>query len=231
MSQHAAQPYAVGGPHAVAPRVPEGLAVAALMLASVYTVVEVLLLLTSFGAAETYGEAARQGTDVAGVITAYDVLGMGYVVLLPLWIVTCLFLQRARRRAVALAPRFHHQRSPVWTWLGWPVPIVGLWFPYQVVRDIVRNAWRDPWGDQRQRLHLGLWWATWVVAIVAGQVTSRLIPWSGTPDADAVARLPLFQGITAVATVAGLVLWVRIVNSLLHALRTPPDVSDVTLPY
>ncbi|NYK37261.1 DUF4328 domain-containing protein, partial [Salmonella enterica subsp. enterica serovar Typhimurium] len=82
--------------------------------------------------------------------------------------------QRARRLAEALAPGFAHQRGPAWTWLGWIVPVVGLWFPYQVVRDIVRNAWRDPWGDQRRRLDLGLWWGAWVVALFAGQIASRL---------------------------------------------------------
>lgn len=164
------------------------------------------------------------------VLTAYDVLGIGYAVLLPLWIVTSLFLQRARRLAEALAPGFAHQRGPAWTWLGWIVPVVGLWFPYQVVRDIVRNAWRDPWGDQRRRLDLGLWWGAWVVALFAGQIASRLLPWSGTPDADLVALLPLFHGITAAATVIGLVLWVRIVRSLVHALREPVEVTNVTLP-
>ena len=217
-------------PPAVLPRVPEGLAVAALVLASVYTVVEVLLFVTSFGAAVAYADAAREGADVTTVLTAYDVLSIGYAVLLPLWIVTSLFLQRARRLAEALAPGFPHQRGPAWTWLGWVVPVVGLWFPYQVVRDIVRNAWRDPTGDQRRRLNLGLWWGLWLVALLAGQIASRLLPWSGTPDADLVALLPLFHGITAAVTVAGLVLWVRIVNSLMHALKEPVEVTNVTLP-
>ena len=47
-------------PPATLPRVPEGLAVGALVLASIYTVVEVLLLVTSFGAAEAYADAARE---------------------------------------------------------------------------------------------------------------------------------------------------------------------------
>ncbi|MCW2735886.1 DUF4328 domain-containing protein [Nocardioides sp.] len=231
MSEPAPQPYAFGAvPPAAAPGVPTGLAVTALVLAAVYTLVEVLLFLASFGAAESYGAAAREGADVATVFTAYDVVGIGYVVLLPLWIVTSLFLQRARARAVALAPDFPHRRGPVWTWLGWVVPVVGLWFPYQVVRDLVRNAWRDAWGDQEQRLHLGFWWTTWVLALVASQITSRVIPWSGVPDADAVALLPLLHGTTAVATVVGLVLWVRIVTSLLHALEAPPHVTAVTEP-
>ena len=83
MSEPAPQPYAYGPPAAL-PRVPEGLAVAALVLASVYTVVEVLLFVTSFGAAEAYADAARKGADVTTVLTAYDVLGIGYAVLLQI---------------------------------------------------------------------------------------------------------------------------------------------------
>lgn len=232
MSQHAPPPYAFEPPpgRSVAPGVPEGLAVTALVLGGLYTLIEVLLFVTSFGAAETYGEAARRGTDAMDVVTTYDLLGIGYVVLLPLWIVTSIFLHRARARAVALAPGFSHQRGPAWTWLGWVVPVVGLWFPYQVVRDIVRNAWRDPWGDQKQRLNLGFWWTVWVVALVAGQITSRLIPWSGAPDADMVAQIPLFQGVTAVAAVIGFVLWVRVVNSIVRALKAPYDVTDAHWP-
>lgn len=227
MTERPAQPYyGPPPPQIAAPPVPEGLALAALVLAGAYTAVEVLMFLTSFGAADTYAEAARTGTVVADVWTAYDLLGLGLVVLLPAWIVTSVFLRRARRRAIASAPGFSHQRGPVWTWLGWVVPIVSLWFPYQVVRDIVRNAWRDPWGDQRQHLGLGFWWTAWLVALVASQVASRQIPWSGVPDADAVARLPMLHGITAVAVVIGFVLWVRIVNSLVRALKVPPSPAE-----
>lgn len=203
----------------------------AVVLACVYAALEVLSFLTSFGAAKAYGDAARQGTDVLDVLTAYDVLSIGYVVLLPLWIVTSLFLRRVRACAAAVAPGVGHERGPVWTWLGSVVPVVCLWFPYQVVRDIVRHAWRDPWGDQRHRLNLGFWWAAWLVGFGASQVASRQVPWSGVPDADAVARLPLLHGITAIATLIGLVLWMRIVNSLLRALKTPHAVTDVTQTY
>lgn len=205
---------------------PEGLALASLVLAIAYTVVEVVLFVTSFEAADVYGEAARSGTDVLDVWTTYDLAGAGLFLLFPAWIVTSIFLRRARLRAVATAPGFSHERSPVWTWLGWVVPIVSLWFPFQVVRDIARNAWRDPWGDQRQHLYLGFWWAAWLVVLVVGQVSSRALPWSGVPDADAVARLPLLHGITVALALVGLALWVRIVNSIVKALKVPPPPYD-----
>lgn len=207
-------------PPLVRPPAPQGLATAGLVLGAIYTAVELLTFLASFGAAEAYGEAARRGTDSTEVVTAYDVLSLGFVVMLPLWIVSSLFLQRARAAAAVAFPSGAHQRGPAWVWLGWIVPIVNFWFPYQVVRDIVRNAWRDPWGDQRQRLQLGVWWAAWVVALVTSQVASRAIPWSGPPDADAVALLPLLHLVTAVATMVGFALWVRIVRSDVAGLQS-----------
>lgn len=231
-SQPAAQPYYGPPPPGASPAsVPEGLGLAALVLAGAYTTVQVLMFATSFGAADAYAEAARAGTDASDVWTTYDLLAaLGFVVLLPAWIVTSIFLRRARRRAIASAPGFSHERGPVWTWLGWVVPIVSLWFPYQVVRDVVRNAWRDPWGDQRQHLALGFWWTAWLVALGASQVASRQIPLWGIPDSDAVARLPMLHGITAIAFVIAFALWVRIVNSLVRALKVPPSPAEAPPP-
>lgn len=221
MGDHTPPPPAwVPSPPVVRPPAPQWLATAGLVLGGIYTTVELLTFLASFGAAHAYGEAARQGTDAAEVVTTYDLLSVGFTVMLPLWIVSSLFLQRARAAAALAFPTGAHQRGPAWVWLGWVVPIVNLWFPYQVVRDVVRNAWRDPWGDQRQGLHLGVWWSAWVVSIVTSQVASRAIPWSGTPDADAVALLPLLHLVTAVATVVGFALWVRIVRSVVRGLQS-----------
>ena len=59
------------------------------------------------------------------------------------------------------------------------------------------------------------------------EITERLMILRNTL---AVALLPLFHGITAAVTVVGLVLWVRIVNSLMHALKECVEVTNVTLP-
>ena len=202
------------------PGVPTGLATAGLVLGGLYTLAEVLTFLASFEAAETYAAAARTGTDVMDVLTTYDLLSVAFLLLVPLWIVSSLFLQRSRTRAVALWPGRTHRRGPAWTWLAWIVPVVCLWYPYQVVRDIVRNAWRDPWAEQHESLFLGAWWALWLASLVSERLSARLLPWSGVPDADQVAMLPFFHGITAVTTVIGFVLWVRIVRSVVAGLRT-----------
>ena len=61
-------------------------------------------------------------------------------------------------RAATLARRagLPARRSPLWAWLGFLVPIVGLWFPYQVARDTI------PSGDPGRRI-VRLWWTCWLV--------------------------------------------------------------------
>jgi hypothetical protein len=45
-----------------------------------------------------------------------------------------LWLSRARENATLIAPD-RVRRSAIWAWLGWWVPVVGLWFPKQIVDD------------------------------------------------------------------------------------------------
>lgn len=51
------------------------------------------------------------------------------------------WLSRARDNAEAISP-LPHVRGRAWIVLGWIVPVVNLWFPYQVVQSIWRTS--DP---------------------------------------------------------------------------------------
>ncbi len=75
------------------------------------------------------------------VLTPYDVVG---VLRLPFQalalVVTSVWLFRARQNVVSLRPEATQTRSPAWVVLGWLIPVVSLWFPFQVVRDVRRDA-------------------------------------------------------------------------------------------
>ena len=51
------------------------------------------------------------------------------------------WLWRARANAEAIAP-VPHVRGKAWIVFGWVVPVVNLWFPYQIVQSIWRTS--DP---------------------------------------------------------------------------------------
>ena len=172
-----------------------GLRTAVIVAAVAYT--EILWL-------QAFVAALTASGMVAGV-TTYNVLGM---LLLPLlivtYVVTGLWLQRARRNADRIAPN-QQRLSRVWVWLGWIVPIVSFWFPRQLVDDVWRSTVRDPAEPET-----GWWWGTWLIALVPLNWLSVLLATGGA--SWVVGRL-----LVAIAmTVAG-VFWIDVVRTVSDA--------------
>jgi len=72
-----------------------------------------------------------------------------------------LWFHRARINAEILGYRQRH--SPGWTFWGWVIPIVDLWFPFQTMGDI----WRAGLPAQQRRhvaLLPALWWTCWLAS-------------------------------------------------------------------
>nr|BFF17814.1 hypothetical protein GCM10025730_13350 [Promicromonospora thailandica] len=142
LARAAQQPpqYVHAAPYAPPPRSAAGLGVATIVLACVWTVVQVLQLATAPQAADALRAAAAAGDGaLASAFTGYDAVGLLLVpVQIAAYVVACLWLSTSRATAEALDPRYVHARGRVWAWLGWWVPVVSFWFPYQVVRDVRR---------------------------------------------------------------------------------------------
>jgi hypothetical protein len=188
-----------------------GLGVAVIALASVWTAVQVLELLFAPLGAEALrraGEAGVGGFD--SEFTGYDAAGiLSLLVQVAAYIVTCLWLYRSRSTAFAASPGYLHERSKVWAWLGWWVPVVSFWFPYQVVRDIRRATASGPVSS------IGGWWAAWLVFLIGSNVASRMTT-STTAEQTLVAAdaLVLVEVVSTVAMIVALPLWIRIVRDI-----------------
>lgn len=63
--------------------------------------------------------------------------------------------------------------GPHWVWLGWIIPILSWWRPYQLVGDTWREsaAAGEARGTETPRW-LPLWWAGWLAYIVFSQIAS-----------------------------------------------------------
>jgi hypothetical protein len=188
-----------------------GLGTAAIVLACVLTAVQVVVLLLAPEGAAALRAAGEVGMPAyQSQFTAYDAVNLLYGALqVACYIVTCLWLSRSRATAVAANPTFTHERSPVWSWLGWWVPIVSLWFPYQVVRDIHRSTSRGPVSG------IGGWWAAWLVYFIASRMATRagtrLTPEATLQGAD---QLVTTEFVATFAMVVALVLWIRIIRDV-----------------
>jgi hypothetical protein len=188
-----------------------GLGTAAIVLACALTAVQgVVLLLAPEGAAALRAAGEVGIPAYQSQFTAYDAVNLLYGALqVACYVVTCLWLSRSRATAVAANPKFIHGRSPVWSWLGWWVPIVSLWFPYQVVRDVLRSTSRGPVSG------IGGWWAAWLVYFIASRIATRagtrLTPEATLQGAD---QLVTTEFVATFAMVVALVLWIRIIRDV-----------------
>ncbi|MFE7508105.1 DUF4328 domain-containing protein [Promicromonospora sp. NPDC057488] len=191
-----------------------GLGTASIVLASVWTATEVLGLLLAPQAAEALREAGEAGVSaVDSTFTGYDAMTLlSGLVQLAAYVVTCLWLYQSRSTAVAANPTFRHQRGPVWVWLGWMVPVVAFWFPFQVVRDVRRATSRGPVSG------IGGWWAAWLVFFGASNLVGRLVASSSEDSASSAAdALVGLEGVATLACIVALVLWIRIIRDVTRA--------------
>jgi hypothetical protein len=202
-------------------RAPQALAAVTIALA---VVVAALQVAVAVAALRTRGTVeALYGPDP----TALDwIVTATFAALIAAYVVSCLWLQRARTNARLISPGVAHQRSSVWVWLGWVVPIVNLWFPYQVVRDIRNGSVR-----LGQTVGVGLWWTAWLVYLLVPRAIHRLQAADAranidlNPDVDA---FPVADVLTAVMAVVACALWCTLVAQITAAQKaalngaTPP---------
>jgi uncharacterized protein DUF4328 len=84
------------------------------------------------------------------------------------------------RRARINAERhdYPQRRARGWAFWGWIVPIVDLWFPFQIMGDIWRAGL--PPGQRRKTAWLpALWWTCWLLSGVS--IGARAMPPTSNP--------------------------------------------------
>lgn len=161
-------------------------------------------------------EQFEQGGTAVGVddlAAAEDLVMTVYYAMLALYALTgisfIVWLFKARRNSEILctAP---HRRPETWVGWGWVVPVVNLWYPFQVVRDIWKasspttdraaESLRGVPGSPLLALWWGCWWAAYVVVVV-GTIALRV---SETTTLDELRGIALTTTASAVVTaVAG----------------------------
>ena len=107
----------------------------------------------AFDRSNQVGDAGHLSTaaTTASVLVTFATLGLE--VFFMIWLY----------RAAGLARKagLFARRDPVWAILGFIVPVVNLWFPYQVARDCLQA------GDPRRRLS-ARWWTWYLISACFG---------------------------------------------------------------
>ncbi|GAA3542652.1 DUF4328 domain-containing protein [Kribbella ginsengisoli] len=148
-------------------------------------------------------------------------------------VVFVVWLWRARTAAEAINPWFPHRHDRGWVIASWIVPIVFLWYPLQVVSDVIAGSTRQVEPGVPEKLPAGsnvvnVWWGTWIAYTLVD-----LFPVG--PDEDATASDFLWGAVhptvTAVLNVVCAVYAVRVIRLVtdLQA-STPADELAPGLP-
>lgn len=191
------------------PRVPAGLATSTIVLAVVVTAVQALAWVMSFGAAEDVRDAIDGNPGTFAAANSYDALNVLLACAqIAAGVVACVWLWKSRVFAEAVTPGAYHARSRVWVWLGWCVPVVAWWFPFQVVRDVGRATLR------REPASVGLWWTGWHVFAFASNAAGRAV------NASTIDALPALETVATAGLAVALAGWIRIIRDLTGAQRT-----------
>ncbi len=210
MSQQEHQP-AFGPPL----RAPGG-ATAVIVLACVVLALQVIVFVVAL-------RSATQGTGVPEpAAVSLTELPMT-LVQVAAGVVSCVWLWQSRQFAVAVDPGAPHARDAVWVWLGWVVPVVAWWFPYQVVRDIREATVREP-ADRG-----GLWWGAWIVTSLASTASFYTVVFVVADVADPMSA-PVVEGVVLVAMALALWGWIEIVREIHAAQRQWLSSADATVP-
>jgi hypothetical protein len=148
------------------------------------------------------------------VVPVYDLVAIPFLLaLIAAYVVTCLWLWRARKFAEAVAPEQPHARKAGWIWAGWVVPIVSFWFPFQIVRDI-RRATVPAAGSSSQIV--GFWWAAFLTYHILTYIISRVTLTQSLQESLGDILGPL-ESLNALAAVAAFSLWVLVVREIVQA--------------
>jgi hypothetical protein len=94
-------------------------------------------------------------------------------------------------------PIARHVRERGWVWGSWVCPVVSLWFPFQIVRDV--QAATNPHG--RWTALIGWWWAAFLVLNLMWSAYSL----RGGDGYD-LAEVKAFNAIAGIGEVIGLLL-------------------------
>jgi hypothetical protein len=185
-----------------------GLGTAVTVLSGLLTVGYWISALLSPSADREYEAAAANGRSAADVFTTYDSIDLFTLpVLIAAWVVTCVWLGRARENALRLNPD-GQRRSAVWVWLSWLIPIVSLWFPKQILDDTIKST--APAAGVREPISTGWYWAAWIAMNLLSNLGFALS--SRAELGDKV--MPALDFGVAIAATAALVLWVLLVRRI-----------------
>ena len=169
-----------------------------------------IVALASIPSAQSYRDQLASGTAADQIVTAYDAM----TVIIPItmissWVVTSLWLKKLHIAATATNPTAMRLKRP-WVFWSWIVPVVSLWFPKNIIEDLLKAEGSDESTSLIGKDTL-TWWLTWVGFALVNNI--GIVSAFDAADGYVPIRPELELAGACLLTGAYLV-WIRIVKTL-----------------
>ena len=169
-----------------------------------------IVALASIPSAQSYRDQLASGTAGDQIVTAFDAM----TVIIPItmissWVITSLWLKQLHICATDVDPAAIRLKRP-WVFWSWIVPVVSLWFPKNLIEDLLKAN-----GSDEAKSLVGkdtlTWWLTWVGFALVNNV--GIVSAFDAPQGYVPIRPELELAGACLLTGAYLV-WIRIVKAL-----------------
>ena len=169
-----------------------------------------IVAMASIPGAQSYRGQLAAGTVPDKIVTPFDAL----TVIIPItmigaWIISSRWLGQLHDAATTTNP-MAIRRSRRWVIWGWIVPVVSLWFPKNLIDDLLKTK-----GTDEAKALIGkdtlTWWLTWIgYALVNNFSTVAAFD----APSDYVPIRPEIEIAAACLMTGSYLVWIRIVKTL-----------------
>ena len=169
-----------------------------------------IVALASIPGAQNYQDQLAAGKAADQIVTAYEAM----TVIIPItmissWVITSRWLNGLHLAATNTDPTAMRLKRP-WVFWSWIVPVVSLWFPKNLIEDLLKAD-----GSTEAKAMVGkdtlTWWLTWIGFALVNNV--GIVSAFNPPDGYVPIRPELELAGACLLTGAYLV-WIRIVKTL-----------------
>jgi hypothetical protein len=170
-------------------------------------------------------ETLQASDTLRSVITAVN-----FIMLVLSMIFFIMWFRRAYYNLHSL-PWHNARHSEGWAAGSWFIPILSLFWPYQIMEDIWRgtqNAIKERFGEPQSAAIVGWWWTLFLINNFFGYITAFAT--GGAADVDELLTAMKIEFIGEIISIAAIIIAIRVIQrtsnfekELLEISETPSD--------
>jgi len=169
-----------------------------------------IVALASIPSAQSYRDQLASGTAADQIVTAFDAM----TVIIPItmissWVITSRWLKKLHIAATEANESAIRLKRP-WVFWSWIVPVVSLWFPKNLIEDLLKANGEDDAKSLIGKDSL-TWWLTWVGFALVNNI--GIVSTFNAP-ADYIPIRPELELAGACLLTGAYLVWIRIVKAL-----------------